>query len=538
MVGKTIGGYRILEEIGNGSAGVVYKAVQVSLDRFVALKILHRELGDDPEFLARFHREAGSCANLSHPNIVQIYDVGMEEEGVSTKSSVHYIAMEYCSGTTLSRILKAEHMLNVTKTGSVLSQIALGLDYIHKHGFVHRDIKPANIMINDDCEVKITDLGIAKLIDATGITVPGTVLGTPEYMSPEQIKGEKVDTRTDIYSLGILIYEMLTGQLPFRSKNPLALARQHVSVVPTRLRSINRCIPLSIESVVLKAIAKSPGDRYESSLELLRDWEKAVEFSACEHVRERSRIPTFVFRISLIFLIAVVCGFALLRSSKGVIHIASVPRHAEMYAVNLPRESSEVSVIPLNSQVQSQKSETEINGLSERVVSPACIGVEIQQTGDSFTSTSEVPESCDREKDSPESSDLQDLEPSDISTSSIPFTHNNSFSPPFIKTIPLPPLLKGDKGGFKGVGEICFAKDRLSPILVGKVTAVNRAAGRVVLRIRRVREGDMLQVVRGEHIVASLKVIRVYDFHSAICDVHDRRGVWRIRAGDFAIGER
>ena len=208
LQGRLLGRYQVVEELGRGGMGVVYRAYQPSLNRHVAIKVLPPQLSLDQQLVGRFQREARAAANLRHPNIVVIYDVG-EEKGI------HYIVMEYLEGRTLKQLVEEEGPLHPKRAAHIVEQVAAALDYAHQRGFVHRDVKPANIFVGPGDHVTLTDFGIAKAASETQqLTRTGTLMGTPEYMAPEQATGGEVDHRTDLYALGVVLYQMLTGHVP------------------------------------------------------------------------------------------------------------------------------------------------------------------------------------------------------------------------------------------------------------------------------------------------------------------------------------
>lgn len=260
LVGQKFGPYEITARIGEGGMAVVYKGYQQSLNRYVAIKVLRAELAQDKEFVERFRREALSVADLSHPNILHVYDAGFAE-------GVYYIVMAFVDGGSLKDMimrgpLETEYALSVT------AQVADALNHAHQRGLVHRDVKPNNILMSRDGRPLLTDFGIAKAVhESTGLTRTGTSIGTPEYMAPEQIQGQKVDGRTDIYALGIVLYEMLTGWTPFSTTTPVATLYKQVNEPPPPLRQANINIPAWLEATVLKALAKSPADRYQQASE-------------------------------------------------------------------------------------------------------------------------------------------------------------------------------------------------------------------------------------------------------------------------------
>ena len=221
--------YELLEKIGEGGMGIVYKAKCHLLNRFVAVKILKAELSNDEDFVARFKREATSIARLSHPNIVNVHDVG-------TENNINFIVMEYINGKTLKQVIKENGRLSSQKTLDIVLQVAKALECAHKNNIIHRDIKPDNIMITKDNMVKVMDFGIAKVDDSRTVTNSNKVMGTVHYFSPEQAKGNVVDCRTDIYSLGIVMYEMVTGQVPYNAESSISIAMMHIQepVIPPK----------------------------------------------------------------------------------------------------------------------------------------------------------------------------------------------------------------------------------------------------------------------------------------------------------------
>jgi serine/threonine-protein kinase len=248
---------------------VVYRAYQSSLNRYVAIKVLPPRLGFDQEFVERFQREALAAAQLRHPNIVVIHDVGHEQ-------GIYFIVMELLEGRTLKEIIEEEDALSVEQATRIIEQVAGALDYAHRRGFVHRDVKPANIFVGDDGHTTLTDFGIAKAAsEAQQLTRTGMLMGTPEYMSPEQAEGGEVDYRTDLYALGVVLYLMLVGQVPFRGTTPHAILHSVIYEPPPPLRGRRPDLSPGIEAVVLKAIEKEPKRRYQSGAELVEALQKA-----------------------------------------------------------------------------------------------------------------------------------------------------------------------------------------------------------------------------------------------------------------------
>src|SRR5499427_1187695 len=268
---QTVGRYEITGELGRGAMGVVYKAMDPTIGRTVALKTMRLDVHglDSQEMVRRFQNEARAAGVLNHPNIVTIYDAG-EHEGI------FYIAMEFIEGTTLHELLAEKRVLPTEEVVQLARQICRGLDYAHSNGIVHRDVKPANIMITADGTAKIMDFGIAKA--GGGMTSTGQVLGTPNYMSPEQVKGKVLDGRSDLFSFGVVLYEMVTGEKPFAGQNVTTIIYKIVHENPIPPRDLDVTIHPGMSMVVTKALAKLPDDRYQSGADLSKDLEnyKAV----------------------------------------------------------------------------------------------------------------------------------------------------------------------------------------------------------------------------------------------------------------------
>ncbi len=244
----------------------VYRARDEVLARTVAIKILHPNLVDDAEFLERFRREALAAARLTHPNIVSIYDTGTEE---SDSGDQHFIVMEFCGGGTLASLIAREGSLRPDRISEIGASICDALAYAHSNGVIHRDVKPANVLLADDGTVKVSDFGIAKAaFNGKDITTTGSLLGTVTYISPEHARGEEPDERSDIYSLGVVLYELATGRVPFSAETPVATAMLHVNEPPQPPRAIRAGIPRDLEETILAALAKDPADRPSSADEL------------------------------------------------------------------------------------------------------------------------------------------------------------------------------------------------------------------------------------------------------------------------------
>ncbi|MDU1203675.1 MAG: Stk1 family PASTA domain-containing Ser/Thr kinase [Clostridiales bacterium] len=257
--------YQIIKKIGDGGMAFVYQAKDKLLNRIVAVKVLRPEFVDDKDFLAKFKREAEAVANITHPNIVNVYDVGQE-------GKVHYIVMEYVDGQNLKEIIKNEGVLDEYTALDITKQIAQALSAAHKKGVIHRDIKPHNILIsNEDRQVKVADFGIAKAVSNSTITNIGSIIGSVHYFSPEQAKGQPVANNADLYSLGIVLYEMLIGRVPFRGDSPISIALQHINEEIEFTQEEKTKIPHSIRTLISKMTEKSPEDRYQSAEEVIED---------------------------------------------------------------------------------------------------------------------------------------------------------------------------------------------------------------------------------------------------------------------------
>lgn len=265
LAGRTVGKYRLMEKLGQGGMAQVYKAYQPDLDRYVAVKILHPHLTGDPEFEARFRREARAVAALEHPNIVRIYDF-------DTAEGLAFLVIECVEGTNLRTRLREMagrgDLMELAEVGRITGALADALDYAHRQGVVHRDLKPSNVLIGAGGRAVLNDFGVARMLDATAITESGSTPGTPAYMSPEQGQGEPGDARSDVYALGVLLYQLCTGHVPFDADTPYAIILKHITAPLPPPRTLRPDLPEAVERVILKAMAKDPDGRFQTAGEM------------------------------------------------------------------------------------------------------------------------------------------------------------------------------------------------------------------------------------------------------------------------------
>ncbi len=274
LIGKEIGKYRITERIGRGGMADVYRGIHTHLDRPVAVKVLHGHLMEGGDFIERFKREAKAVANLRHPNIVQVHDFDIQGDLI-------FMVMEYIDGTNLQQKLveldKTGERLPITQIASIVSDIAAALDYAHSQGMLHRDVKPSNIMLDAEGKAYLTDFGIAKIVGDNKLTATGTLIGTPAYMSPEQGRGEELTEESDIYSLGVVAFEMLTGHVPYDAKTPIGIVHKQISEPVPRITELVDGVPVSAQEVIDRALAKTPEGRFSSADELTGALRLALE---------------------------------------------------------------------------------------------------------------------------------------------------------------------------------------------------------------------------------------------------------------------
>lgn len=262
--GLFAGRYEISKKIGSGGMADVYEAEDTTLHRSVAIKVLHPQFAQEKNFVERFRREAEAAAKLSHPNIVNIYDWGSED-------NTYFIVMEYIKGRNLRELVEETGSMQPKKVVTIMRQILEALDYAHRHNLVHRDVKPHNIIVTEEGAVKVTDFGIARAQGGSSMTQTGVIMGTAHYISPEQATGKEADHRSDLYSLGVVLYELLTGKTPFTGDNPVTVALKHTNETPKRPRILNPDIPDGLEAITFRAMAKDPQQRYQSARAMEED---------------------------------------------------------------------------------------------------------------------------------------------------------------------------------------------------------------------------------------------------------------------------
>ncbi len=279
LVGYLLGNrYEIIEKVGDGGMATVYKARCRMLNRYVAVKVLKEEYVNDADFTRKFTTEAQAAASLSHPNIVSIYDVGKE-------GNINYIVMELIEGKTLKELIKVEGKLHWREACKIAYEIAQGLEHAHKNNIIHRDVKPHNIIVTNDMKIKVTDFGIAKAVTSSTITMSGDAIGSVHYFSPEQARGGVTTQRSDIYSLGVVLYEMLTGTLPFNGESPVSVALKHVQEKPKTPSDIEITVPYSVSNIVLKAMQKDENLRYQNISDMALDLNLVMDDPSKEYAK-------------------------------------------------------------------------------------------------------------------------------------------------------------------------------------------------------------------------------------------------------------
>lgn len=269
LTGKQFGAYQIVGPLGEGGMAAVYKAYQPAMERYVALKVLPRHFANDPQFTARFQQEAKLLAQLQHPHILPVFDYG-QSDGYT------YIAMPFVQSGTLADSLQGQP-LPLARICQVITQVGEALNYAHTRGLIHRDVKPGNVLIDESGNCLLTDFGLARMVEeSVKLTNSGAIVGTPAYMSPEQGSGQKLDARSDIYSLGIILYEMVTGRVPYRAETPIAVIFKHIQDPLPPVHTLNPNLPEAVELVVLKALSKNPEDRYPTAGDMARSLQASL----------------------------------------------------------------------------------------------------------------------------------------------------------------------------------------------------------------------------------------------------------------------
>lgn len=374
MIGKTLDGkYEITELIGQGGMAKVYKATDTRLHRNVAVKVLKEEFADNEQFLKKFLREARADAKLTHPNIVNVYDVGAE-------NGVYYIVMEYVDGDTLKRYIKNKKHISAKETVEMVLLIAAGLSHAHKNGIIHRDIKPHNILLTADKIPKIADFGIARAITSSTMSATEEALGSVHYVSPEQARGGFLDERSDLYSLGIMMYEMLTGELPYDGDSPVAIALKHVqNNVPSPKDKIKN-IPEGLNQIVLNLTRRKPDDRYQNAEELIGDIRKLAsdlyteikptyilkDYSVekgPEHmglIKKKSKSPLYSTKTKLLFSGAVVVFIGVLLFAVLNDYFAKKVTVPDLSAMTYDQAVVELGKLDLKVQVSSRQSSNDV----------------------------------------------------------------------------------------------------------------------------------------------------------------------------------
>jgi serine/threonine-protein kinase len=286
LIGQQLGQYKIISLLGKGGMATVYRARQESISRDVAVKVIKPDLAGAEMFVARFEREARTVASFSHPHILKVFDYGQFEDTV-------YLVIELMTGGSLSDLIEQQKSLSVEMTVKMLDQISQALDYAHRRGVIHRDLKPQNVLLDDDQNAFLTDFGIAKVTSSgTGLTQSGIAMGTPSYMPPEQWRGETVDARADIYALGVMLFEMLTGRVPFQGDTPFSMMYKHLNDPPPALGTIRSDISTAVDSVIYRALAKNPEDRYESAAALSAAFKEALKLGNSEDPTDTFLVPS------------------------------------------------------------------------------------------------------------------------------------------------------------------------------------------------------------------------------------------------------
>lgn len=343
MLGKVLGNrYQIVEQLGGGGMALVYRAKCTLLNRDVTIKVLRPEFASDQDFVNRFQREAQAVASLSHPNIVSLYDVGKEE-------GIQYIVMEYIEGSNLKETIRERGPLPIEEALHFAKQICDALAHAHENNIIHRDIKPHNILITKTGRAKVTDFGIARAVTSSTVTSTGTIVGSVHYISPEQARGETTGTRSDLYSLGVILYEMVTGKVPFEGESPISIALKHIQEQPVPPSKLNPNVSLELEKLILRAMEKNPIHRYQNAREMGMDLKTvlygkiseetnsyhddneatifmaAVEEGSIEEAKSRKKIRPVIWAVLGFFLLGIAFGLFYTFSGFFSVKIVEVP---------------------------------------------------------------------------------------------------------------------------------------------------------------------------------------------------------------------
>jgi serine/threonine protein kinase len=320
---RLVGGrYELDGIVGRGGMAEVYRARDIRLDRTVGVKTLRSELLDDETCQARFRREAQSAASLNHPSIVAVYDTG---EDMVASTPVPYIVMEFVEGRTLRDLLGDGGRLGPERAAEITDGVLMALDYSHRHGIVHRDIKPGNIMVTPSGDVKVMDFGLARAVseDELRLTKTAQVMGTAHYLSPEQARGERVDARSDLYSTGCLLYELLTGQPPFAGDSPMTIVYQHLQVDPVPPSHVRPDIPAWADALVRQAMQKDPAERYQSADQMRRDIRRALAGGPVA-VPDRQAWLRVTLAVVIVLLVAAIAGIVFMTGSRPGVAVPAV----------------------------------------------------------------------------------------------------------------------------------------------------------------------------------------------------------------------
>jgi serine/threonine-protein kinase len=340
--GSTFAGrYQIIEELGKGGMGKVYKAQDTDLKEKVAIKLLKPEIAADKKTIERFRNELKFARKIRHKNVCQMYDLNKEEGS-------HYITMEYVDGKDLKSMIRMMGQLSSGKTISIARQVCEGLEEAHKLGVVHRDLKPQNIMVDEEGNARIMDFGIARSIKEKGITAAGVMIGTPEYMSPEQVEGKDVDQRSDIYSLGVILYEMVTGRVPFEGDTPFTIGVKHKSEEPTDPKELNTQLPEDLNLVILRCLEKDKEKRYQSAEEVRAELDRIEEGIPSTEREVPKKKPTSAKEITVTFSLRKFLIPALVIIAVVIAAVIIWKRLPRKEAVSLPPSTPSVAVLPFN----------------------------------------------------------------------------------------------------------------------------------------------------------------------------------------------